>query len=88
MLKKIWDWLVISSANPQATALTVKGAVGTVVGLLVMISPIMGIGLAPTGAETLTNDIVSTITALLTSVSALATVIGLVRKIFRTFIKQ
>lgn len=88
MLKKFWDWLVISSANPQATALTVKGAVGTIVGLLVMISPIMGIGLAPIGAETLTNDIVSTITAVLTSVSAIATVVGLVRKIFKTFIKQ
>lgn len=74
---KLWNWLVVSSADPTQVALTVKGWVATIIpaAMLVIHNP---------NLSDLPNDVYSFIMAALVVVSALVTLWGFVRKIVNT----
>ena len=84
---KIWDWLVWSSANPNQLSLTVKGMLTGIVTLITV-----GLGVAhiplPGGATALLSQIVdATVTAVQAiagAVSAIAVVVGIIRKLVET----
>lgn len=80
-MKKIWNWLVLSSVDPSKTALTVKGALTAVVPLLVLFSGAFNI---ETDSSTIKNviDVVGTIVMQgLTLVGTGMSLYGLIRKI-------
>ena len=80
MIKKIfsasstfWNWLVVSSANPQAVALTVQGifsmtVVQTIFGLLpfVGIHPTFTLAMASAGVVNIIYTVASIVTGLVT----------------------
>ena len=39
-MKKFWNWITVSSANPQATSLTVKGFLLALLPVFMVISPL------------------------------------------------
>lgn len=80
-IRALWNWLVKSSANPDKWALTVKGAVPTIVIILGYLG-ITGQGLDTSQLGTSAGEIAAQIATVITSV---VTLVGLVRKLFLTF---
>ena len=80
----VWNWLVISSSNPDAVALTVKGVFSmTIVQTLFGLLPFIGIH------PTFTLDVVSAgavnlVYTFLSAVASIVTAYGLLRKIYLT----
>ena len=91
MIKKIfagsstfWNWLVVSSANPQQVALTVQGFFSmTIVQTVFQFLPMIGIHPTFTLAV-LSGGIVSAIYTIATIVTSLVTLYGLLRKFIVT----
>lgn len=81
-LEKALNWFLLSSKDPQATALTVQGLLtGMVPTLMVLI----GLGHLNLGQDQLTelvNGFCTLIEAVLTLVSAAMTFFGIVRKVW------
>lgn len=80
-MKKIWNWLVVSSVDPTKTALTVKGVLTAIVPLLVLFSGAFNV---ETDASTIKNiiDVIGTITMQgLTLVGTTMSLYGIIRKI-------
>ena len=88
MLKKIWNWLVVSSANPTKTALTVKGFWTGLIPLILVVSPLFGLKLDANSIGSTTDDIKSVVELSLGGVGALLTTVGLIRKIYISFLKK
>lgn len=83
-MKKIINWLVISSADPEKLSLTVKGFL---VGIIPIVSFVLHFSKINLGDETLTSlidSIVVLIQAALGIVAGIVFVVGLVRKIVAT----
>lgn len=75
---KIWNWLVVSSADPSAVALTVKGWVSTII-------PVLMIVIHNPNLSDLPNEIYAAIVAVFGIISAVTTAYGLIRKIILSF---
>lgn len=84
-MKKIWDWLVTSSADPSKLALTVKGFLGMAATFLVFVSPILHLHLGDEQVTAVSDLVVQIVVVLAGIVSAIATLLGLARKIYLTW---
>lgn len=80
---KVWAWLVVSSANETSISLTVKGFLGT--GIATLMVAIGVVHLQIPGLSDILNSILDQIILIiqygLGIVSAISTVVGLVRKL-------
>lgn len=83
-IKKIWNWLVLSSANASKISLTVKGVLLGLLPTIVYFSGILGLHTSIDILNIVVNDISMVIVELGTLISVAATVIGLIRKIHAT----
>lgn len=84
-LKKVWDWLVISSADPEKTALTVKGFLNMVASALLIVSPLFHLHVTA-DQTTATIELSGQVLVLIYgAVSTLTTIFGLIRKIANTW---
>ena len=86
MIKKIWSWLVVSSADPTKMSLTVKAFLA---GIATLITYAVGlgvvhIGFAPDVLNQFIDASVQVVQAFFAFISAVAFAIGLARKIFNT----
>ena len=85
MLKTIFQFVVYSSKDPSKISLTLKGFAGVVGTIVVTIAAVFGFEAIP--ATEISNFFKDTVDAVLTiigSISALVTIYGGVRKLFRT----
>jgi len=78
---KFINWLFVSSADPEKTALTIKASFGYIIPIVIMISQIMGKHILPSDLE----DAALWTTGILT---ALLQIFGFGRKIYYTFKKS
>lgn len=76
--------MVDSSADPAALSLTVKGALGTIGSILILISPIVHLNIGDQQVAAVTDLVTQVIIALAGAVSFVATALGLARKIYLT----
>ncbi len=83
-MSKFWTWLVVSSENPNKIALTVKGGVSAIFGVLLIVSPVFGWNLGSGDVEKITSDIVQIVILVFTALSALVSAFGFGRKILNT----
>ena len=84
-MKKLWLWLVMSSEDPTKVALTVKGFLGTVGSVVILLSPLVHLKV---GTQQITDAVdigVQMFTAFLGFVSLGTTLFGLGRKFYNTF---
>lgn len=77
-MNKFVSWLVYSSENPENFSLTLKGAVATLLPVVLILASQLGFSLDGANAEAL---VLSVITIATTAVS----LFGLVRKLVNTF---
>lgn len=77
-MNKFISWLVYSSENPENFSLTLKGAVATLLPVVLILASQLGFSLDGANAEAL---VLSVITIATTAVS----LFGLVRKLVNTF---
>lgn len=73
-MNKFWNWLVKSSADPTSVALTAKGLISTVI-------PVLMVFVHNPNLNNLPDEIYSLVIGLFGAYSAIAIVIGIVRKI-------
>lgn len=85
MLKRFWNWLVKSSANPANTSLTVKGFLTGLIPLVLVVAPLVGVDLDANTLGSTVDDIKGVVEYALGSVGALLTAAGIIRKIYLTF---
>lgn len=87
-LKKIWDWLVWSSADPNRVAMTVKGALSLAVGYASYIAIIPGLHNVTSGdLQTAVDLIGAIVSGGLLGLGAFLGVWGAIRKLYNTFVK-
>ena len=79
MAEKFWLWLAQSSKDPAAVALTAKGLCSAVL-------PLLMVFLHNPNLSSLGDDVYSLIVAAFGVYSAVAVVVGLVRKIYLTVV--
>lgn len=77
-MAKFVSWLIYSSENPENFSLTLKGAVATVLPVVLLLFQQLGFSLNSSNVEAF---VLSAITVLTTAI----TLFGLVRKIVNTF---
>lgn len=83
-MKNLFSWLVTSSADPTKVALTVKGFLGTVASIIVMVSPLFHLKIGSDDLNGVVDGVVQFITVAFGLVSATATIVGFIRKIYLT----
>lgn len=84
-LKNIYNWFVYSSANPEKIAMTVKGILLGIAPFILIV--LQARGYTNVGSETINEWITSfceILTMVLGAVSTFLTVVGLVRKLWKT----
>ena len=81
----IWNWLVKSSADPDKIAVTVKGFLGTVASILVLMSPLVHLKISNEQVTAVINLTVQIVVSLCAVISGIAAILGFVRKIYLTF---
>ena len=85
-IKKMWYWLVKSSANANNWSLTVKGALVSIIPIIIMVTNLANIHLQTADLTATTDAIVSIVAGFATLVSAVITTVGLVRKLYKTIV--
>lgn len=80
-MKNFFHWLLTSSADPSKLALTVKGGLGVVVTLVVALSPLFHLNIGSDQLNAIADALVQVVTIAASLVSAVAFVVGLIRKI-------
>lgn len=83
-MKRFFQWLVISSVDPTKVSLTVKGFLTTAVSVIVMVSPLFHLHIGSEQLTSIVDGIVDTIVVVLTALSSIVTLFGLIRKIVVT----
>jgi hypothetical protein len=78
---KFLHWLVTSSENPNNMALTIKGILGTVISLVLLVSPLVHINVNQDQLTGITDGLVQIFLGFTTLVSLVAGVVGMIRKI-------
>jgi hypothetical protein len=87
-MKKIYDWLVCSSENPEQWSLTISSAGKSVVSLVALfatmkgIDPVVSVG----AAQGLVNEVAVVVAAGLTVFHSINMVIGFGRKLANQFL--
>lgn len=85
MITKVWNWLVYSSTNADKYSTTIKGFATFIPTIIVLIGLLhLPIHVTADSANGIIDQIVIIITALASIVSGIMTVVGAIRKIFRT----
>ncbi len=86
MVKKILNWIVYSSQDPEKLSLTLTGILTFATPYIVSLSHLgyIHIGIAGADASQLGATIIAVITAVVSAVGAIMTLVGLVRKIIYT----
>ena len=92
-INKFWDWLLLSSANPDKYSLAIKGFFGTLATMALLWSGIFHYNLSATDITDIGNLVSVAVFDLFTAVSYIATaisgwtlVVGAVRKLVLTVI--
>lgn len=80
-MKKFFDWILRSSENPKNFALTAKGILGTVISIILFLSPLIHLDLKQDQLTALGDAVIQGLLAIFSLGSIIATVVGLVRKI-------
>ncbi len=80
-MKNFFHWLLTSSIDPSKLALTVKGGLGVVITVVVALSPLFHLSIGSDQLNAIADALVQIVTIAAMLVSAIAGVVGLVRKI-------
>jgi hypothetical protein len=83
-MTNFWNWLVKSSADETKLSLTLKGAVPTVIGFVLLASPLLHITTNSVQLNEIANIIIQAILGGATIISVIATFAGLYRKLTLT----
>lgn len=81
-MKSFLKWLVISSQNPDQIALTIKGASGLIISIVLVLSPLFHLNVGQDQLNSVVDGIIQVITLGATFISAIAMLVGLIRKLF------
>mgnify|MGYP001619359812 CR=1 FL=1 len=79
-LKKIWKWLVYSSANKEKISLTIKGVGLALIPYVAGFAPLIGLNVS--GLPDLVGNVAELVGVLLTGIGLVGVALGLFRKIF------
>lgn len=83
-MKQFWNWLVISSADPETISLSVRGIIG---GILTAITILLGLANIHVASDQVTIAVDATVKlvqAIAAFISAYAFLYGIIRKIYLT----
>lgn len=83
-IQNVLAWLVTSSADPAKTALTIKGFLTTIGGIILLISPLIHIHLVNDQVTAIIDATVQLVTLLLTAFASVVTIFAFVRKVMLT----
>ena len=84
-MKKLWDWLYKSSENPEQVALTVKGFLNTIGGVVLIASPLFHLNIGQSQIDLIVQSSVQIVITFYTAFAAATTIYGIIRKIINTF---
>mgnify|MGYP001569344074 CR=1 FL=1 len=84
--KRFWKWLVVSSADPEKTALTIKGLLLGMVPAFILVLRSFGVGeVGDIELIQTINSGVAVFVAVTGTISAAMTFYGFLRKLYLTF---
>ena len=86
-LKRFWEWIIKSSADPTKVSLTVKSMLFGILPIVVVITKLLNVEIAEGDLQTFIDALEASIIAVFGAVSSIGVVVGLVRKIYLTFKK-
>lgn len=86
MLKKIWQWLVLSSSDPSRLGLSLKGVFLVVIAVILQISGLAHLDISGSDLTPIFDSIVSIVTSVLQIVGYAVTAYGALRKAYRSLI--
>ncbi len=84
IFQKLWTWFVVSSADPNKIALTVKGLLLSVLPLILIVVRARGIEIGEGNARIAIDNVEQLIIAVFGVVAAIVTAIGAGRKVVNT----
>lgn len=84
---KLVNWLIVSSSNPAAVSLTIKGVLVGVVPFLMQYLPIIGIQVSPDFAN-VPDMVYSIVFYGLTFLASFMSFVGFVRKLWNTIFQK
>lgn len=80
-ISNFFHWLLVSSEDPTKLALTVKGGLGFVVTVVVALSPLFHLNIGSDQLNAIADALVQVVTIGASLISAVAFVVGLIRKL-------
>lgn len=87
MLKKIYNWIVLSSNDPSQVSLTIKGIGGLIVSTGSFWA-LLHLPVSPDSVTSIFDSFATLATQILGAVSTLATLYGMIRKLGLTILGQ
>ena len=86
-LDRVWNWLVMSSANENSIALTVKGSLATGIAYIIGVTGAIHLQIPDlaTNLNAFSDQVILVIQYALGIVGVISTIIGLARKIYLSF---
>lgn len=84
-LKYAWEWLITSSADPYKVSLSVKGFLVTVSSFIVPVIVLLGHQVDNEQIQGVVDATAIVVQSFLALVGAIVFLVGLVRKLWRTF---
>jgi hypothetical protein len=85
---KALSWLLISSSDPEAVALTIRGLLVAVLPAIISVLGLAHLNVGQDQATELVDAFVNLVTALLTVVGTALTLVGAVRKVWNSVFPQ
>jgi len=82
VLKRVWAWLVLSSADPNKVSLTIKGALTGLVTMITISAGLAGVQLPSEGLTEAVDAIISFVQFSLLWLSSAVTAWGVFRKVW------
>lgn len=83
-MKKIWAWIILSSKDPQSASLTVKSILTGGVVYVVFFTGLFHYSVTASQLTQIIDEVGNVVGFVLMAISALATLVGFVRKLFTT----
>lgn len=87
-MKKVFKWLVVSSADPKKVSLTVKAVLTGLIPLAIAVSGVTEIPLDQNSMQAVASTVAQFVETALTLVSITLTAAGLLRKIYLSVIGE
>lgn len=87
-MKKIFKWLVISSADPKKISLTVKATLMGIIPLAIALSGMADVPLEQNSMQAVATSVAQFVETALTLVSVTLTTAGLIRKVYLSVIGE